>query len=74
MDQYVGRTTHFLPTSYDHEGRDNRYHGGIIFNDTASGVIWVGNQVSLGAGEMIGSETKFEEWLWELAFVKVQHY
>lgn len=26
----------------------NLYHGGKIFNDTATGLIWIENQVSFG--------------------------
>ena len=73
-DQFVCKTPGRLPTGYGREGAANRYHGGTIFNDAASGVIWVENQVSLGAGETIQSKTRFEEWLWELAFVEVKHY
>jgi len=63
-----------LPTGYGQEGINNRYHGGTIFNDAATGGIWVENQVSLGAGETITSKKKFEQWLYELACIEVKHY
>ena len=74
MDQYVVNTPGRLPTRYGREGINNRYHGGTIFNDAATGGIWVENQVSLGAGETITSKKKFEQWLFELACIEVKHY
>jgi len=47
--------------------------GGTIFRDAASGIIWVKNQVSLGARETILSKVKFEEWLWEQAAAEIRH-
>ena len=43
------------------------YHGGTVFNDAASGIIWVENQVPLGAGETVLGKKKFEEWLYKQA-------
>ena len=68
------RTPGRLPTAYGREGPDNRYHGGTIFIDAVSGVIHVENQVSMGAGETIGSKQKFEQWIYDLAMVEVEHY
>ncbi len=53
MDQFVSGTPGRLFTGYGHEAHHNRFHGGTIFNDAASGAIWVEHQVSLGAGETI---------------------
>lgn len=74
MDQYISKTSGRLPTGYGREKPENRYSGGTIFNDAASGAIWVENQVSLGAFETVMSKRKFEEWLYELARVEVSHY
>ena len=74
MDQFVSQTTGRLPTGYGRERPENRYHGGTIFNDAATGIIWVENQISLGASETVLSKQSFEEWLWELACVEVEHY
>ncbi len=52
-DQFVCRTPGQLPSGYGREGRNGRCHGGTIYNDAASGLIWVENQVSLGASETI---------------------
>ena len=74
MDQFVVRTPGRLPTGFGREAKSNRYHGGTIFNDASTGIIWVENQVSLGAFETISSKTRFEEWLWELACVEIKQY
>ena len=52
-DQFVVRTPGRLPSGYGRERLQNRFHGSTIYNDTASGLIWVENQVSLGANETI---------------------
>ena len=74
MDQFVSQTTGRLPTGYGRERPENRYHGGTIFNDAATGIIWVENQISLGASETIMAKHSFEEWLFELACVEVKRY
>lgn len=72
-DQFVCNTPGRLLTGYGREGSDNRYHGGTIFNDAASGIIWVECQVSLGAGETIMAKVRFEEWLWNQAAAEIKH-
>ena len=62
-----------LPTGYGRESPEKRFHGGTIFRDAASGVIWLENQVSLGANETVMSKIKFEEWLWDIAAVEIKH-
>ena len=52
-DQLVVRTPGRVPNVYGRERRENRFHGGTIYNDAASGLIWVENQVSLGANETV---------------------
>ena len=74
MDQFIVKTPGRLPTGFGREGIDNRFHGGTIFNDAATGTIFVENQVSLGAGETLMSKAIFEQWLYELAIVEVSHY
>ena len=39
----------------------NRFHGGTIYNDDASGLIWVENQVSLRENETVLGKSRFEE-------------
>ena len=73
MDQFVLKTPGRQQDGYGREGENNRYHGGTIFNDAASGIIWAENQISLGAGDTIMAKDVFEEWLKEKAWVKIKH-
>ncbi len=54
-DQFVCRTPGRLPSGYGLEGRNGRFHGGTIYNDATSGLIWVENQVSLGVKNVLSS-------------------
>jgi hypothetical protein len=74
MDQFVSGTPGWLFSGYGSEAQHNWFHGGTIFNDTASGAIWVEHQISLGAGETICAKERFEEWLYELSCVEVALY
>jgi hypothetical protein len=73
-DQFVCRTPGWLPSGYGHESCNGRFHGGTIYNDAASGIIWVENQVSLGASETIMGKERFEQWLYDIACVEVKHF
>jgi len=73
-DQFVCRTPGRLPSGYGHEGTNSRFNGGTIYNDATSGLIWVENQVSLGASETIMGKERFEQWLYDIACVEVKHY
>jgi hypothetical protein len=73
-DQFVCRTPCRLSSGYGCEGHNGRFHGGTIYNDAASGLIWVENQVSLGASETIMSKERFEQWLYDIACVEVKHF
>eukprot|EP00956_Cyclotella_meneghiniana_P037258 scaffold136161_cov36-Cyclotella_meneghiniana.AAC.3 len=53
------------PSGFGNEGVLNSFHGGTIFVDAATGIVWVENQVSLGGGETVMAKIRFEEWLWE---------
>ena len=72
-DQFVCRTPGRLPSGYGREGTNRQFNGGI-YNDAASGLIWVENQVSLGASETIMGKVRFEQWLYDIACVEVKHY
>ena len=37
-------------------------------------LIWVENQVSIGANETVMGKARFEQWLWNKAYAKVKHY
>ena len=37
-------------------------------------MIWVENQVSLGANETVMGKARFEQWLWDQCISEVKHY
>jgi hypothetical protein len=64
-----------LPEGYGHESKEQRFLGGTIYNVAASGfIIWVENQVSLGANETVMGKACFKQWLWDMAYAKVKPY
>jgi hypothetical protein len=63
-----------VPTKYGHESQDFHFQGGTIFNDAASGLFWVENQVSLDANELVMCKAGFEQWLYDQCVCKVKHY
>ena len=52
-NQFVVKTPGRLPSKFGRERHNNRFHCGTIYNDAASGLIWVENQVSLGAKKLL---------------------
>ena len=73
MDHFVVNTPGRLLSGYGREALHNRYHGGTIFNDAATGLIWIENQVTLGAGDTILAKESFEQWLRNKAWVEIKH-
>ncbi len=73
-DQFICKTPGRLPTGFGREGPNGSYQGGTIYNDSALGLIWVENQVSLGASETIMGKERFEQWLYDTAYVGVKHF
>jgi hypothetical protein len=63
-----------LPWGYGRESKEWHLQGKAIYIDAASGLIWVENQVSLGANETVMGMAPFEQWLWDMAYAKVKHY
>jgi hypothetical protein len=63
-----------LPSGYGRESQDCHFQGSTIFNDAASGLIWVKNQVSLGANETVIGKACFEQWLYDQCVCEVKHY
>ena len=49
-DQFLVVFPGELLEGYGHESNNDRYHGGTVFNDAVSGIIWVENQLLLGFG------------------------
>jgi hypothetical protein len=73
-DQFICRTPGQLPEGYGRDSTDRCFQSGTIYNDAASGLIWVENQVSLGANETIMGKSCFEQWLSDMAYMEVKHY
>ncbi len=49
-DQYVVNTPNRFQSGYSREVPHNQCHGGTLFDDAATCLIWAENQVSLGTG------------------------
>jgi len=73
-DQFICKRPVRLPTGYERESQDRHFQGSTIYNDAASGLIWVENQVSLGANETIMGKARFEQWLWDQCVSEVKYY
>ena len=73
-DQFICNTPGRLPSGYVREAPDCRFQGGTIYNDAASGLIWVENQISLSANKTVMGKSQFEQWLWEQAAAEASHY
>ena len=59
-NQFVSSLPGRLPNTYGKENEKDKYTGGTVFIDEASSMIFVENQVSLGAAEIIRTKHKFE--------------
>ncbi len=73
-DWFICNTPGRLPSGYGREAPDFHLQGGTIYNDAASGLIWVENQISLGANETVMGKSRFKQWLWDQAAAEVAHY
>jgi hypothetical protein len=73
-DQFICKMPKGLPTGYGHESQDCCFQGSTIFNDAASGLIWVENQVSIGANKTVMGKALFEQWLYDQCVCVVEHY
>jgi hypothetical protein len=61
-DQYITSVPGRLPDTYGKESNKEKYRGGTIFYDHASGVIFLRHQVSLRAGETVRAKRAFEQF------------
>jgi hypothetical protein len=60
-DRFICKTPGRLPTNYGQESQGCHFQGGTIYNDSASGLIWVENQVSLGASKKVMGKAHLEQ-------------
>jgi hypothetical protein len=63
-----------LPEGYGSESKEWHFQGGTIYNDAALSLIWVEDQVSVGANETVMGKSHFEQWLWDMAYAELKHY
>lgn len=73
-DQFNVHTAGRSLKGYGRESAENGLHGGTLYVDSASGLIRVECQVSMGAVETLVGKEKFEQWVWDLAAVCVKNY
>jgi hypothetical protein len=73
-DQFICKMPGRLPTGYGRESQNCYFQGGTIFDDAASGLIWVENQVSFGANKTVMGKAHFEQWLYDQCVCEVKHY
>ena len=62
-NQYVVEMPGCLVKDYGRELLLNSFCGGTIYQDAASNIVRVNNQVSHGVGEMVMGKTAFKEWI-----------
>jgi hypothetical protein len=72
-DQFVSSSKGRLTTSKGKEPDSQKYTGGTIFYNHASGFIFVVSQVSLGAAETIHTKHAFEREV-KICGVTIEHY
>ena len=62
-DQFIFKTPERFPAGYGLDYLDRCFQGGTIYNDAASGLIWVKNQVFIGANNTVMGKQRLEQWL-----------
>ena len=62
-----------MSTGYVKEYSSSRFHGGTLYNDDSTGIIWVENKVPLGDSETVLGKESFEQWLWEQVCFEISH-
>ena len=72
-EQFVFNTPGHLPTWYIKESSSFQFYGGALYNDAATGIIWVENQVSLGASETVLGKENFVQHIWEKVCDEISH-
>ena len=73
LDHYVCHLPGRLPHTAGKEKVENKYNGGTVFVDHASGYMSIHHQVSLRAGETIVGKHKFENFAAEFG-IKIKGY
>ena len=70
-DQFFVETPFRMLSGFGKEVTNIRFHRWAIFNDAATGIIWVENHISLGSGESVVGKQQYKEWVWDNNDVEV---
>ena len=54
-----------FPTGYGKDSSSSRFYGGTLYNDAATGIIWVENQLSSGSIETVLGKECFDQCIWD---------
>ena len=73
-DQFVVHTPGRRLDRYGHKGPNRSLHGGTLYTDTASSLIYVECQTSMHAGERVMGKTGFEQLCSNLASMTVKNF
>ena len=73
VDQFVVNIHGRFSNGYIQESSSSIFHGGTLYNDDATGIIWVENQVYLGASKIVLGKEIFEQRLWEKVCDEISH-
>ena len=74
LDQYESSTLGRRSTTFGKESDAQRYRGGTIFCDHASGLIFIHHQVSLAAEDTLRGKVAFERFADEHGVSNIQQY
>jgi hypothetical protein len=73
MDQYISALPGRLPNTKGKESLSDRYKGGTMFVDHATGFLYLCNQVVLTAGSTLRSKKQFKEFASNFG-IKIKRY
>jgi hypothetical protein len=73
-DQFTVHTPGRCLDGYGRKGPECSLHGGNLYTDVASNLIYVECQTSMGAGKTVMGKALFEQMCWNLAGVTIRTY
>jgi hypothetical protein len=73
-DQFIVHTPGQRLNGYRRDGPNCSLHGGTLYTDPASNLVYVECQTSMGAGKTVMGKARFEQMCWNLAGVTIKNY
>ena len=73
-DQFIVHTPGRRLDGFGHDGPECSLHGGTLYTDAASNFVYVEFQTSIGAGETVMGQTRFEQLCWYLTGVAIKNF